>query len=180
MTTPIFGVTGWKNSGKTTLTSRLISELVGRGYRVHAIKHAHHAFDIDREGTDSWRHRTAGATETAIVSGARWALMHELRDDEEPTMREVIARLAPADIVIVEGYKREDHPKIECRRTEARKHEKLAPRDPAIVAIASDHETEADGRPIFGLDDIPGIADFVVAHTGLATRDIADADPTSA
>ena len=166
----VFGITGWKNSGKTTLTTRLISELVGRGYRVHAIKHAHHAFDVDREGTDSFRHRSAGATETAIVSGARWALMHELRDDEEPTMREVIARLSPSDIVIVEGYKRENYPKIECRRTDARKHAPLAPNDPAIVAIASDHDAETGPLPRFDLDDVAGIADFVIDHVGLDSR----------
>lgn len=172
MTVPphkVFGITGWKNSGKTTLTTRLISELVRRGYRVHAVKHAHHAFDVDREGTDSFRHRSAGATETAIVSGARWALMHELRDDQEPTMHEVIARLSPADIVIVEGYKREDHPKIECRRTEARKNEPLAPGDPAIVAVASDHAAETGALPRFDLDDVAGIADFLIDHVGLDT-----------
>jgi molybdopterin-guanine dinucleotide biosynthesis adapter protein len=165
--TALFGVTGWKNSGKTTLTTRLISELAARGYRVNSIKHAHHVFDIDQPGTDSFRHRDAGASEVAIVSGRRWALMHELRDEDEPTMREVIARLGPADIVIVEGYKREDHPKIECRRREGRKGVPLAPDDPNIVAIAADHETDSHGRTVFDLEDVSGIADFIEQHVGL-------------
>lgn len=168
--TPLFGVTGWKNSGKTTLATRLIAELSGRGYRVNSIKHAHHAFDIDREGSDSFRHREAGATEVAIVSGRRWALMHELRDEDEPSMHEVIARLGPADLVIVEGYKRENHPKIECRRRAGGKGIPLAPDDPAIVAIASDHEVDDHGRPVFDIDDIPAIADFVETCLGLARR----------
>ncbi|MEO1199806.1 MAG: molybdopterin-guanine dinucleotide biosynthesis protein B [Pseudomonadota bacterium] len=164
---PLFGVTGWKNSGKTTLTSRLITELVARGYRVHAVKHAHHAFDIDREGTDSYRHRTAGATETAIVSNARWALMHELRDAEEPPLGDIIARLSPADIVIIEGYKREAHPKIECRRTEARAQTPLAPIDPTIRAIACEAPSQEGDLPEFHLDNVSAIADFVERLHGL-------------
>lgn len=170
MTTPVFGITGWKNSGKTTLTERLVAELVGRGFRVSTVKHAHHDFDIDREGADSFRHRAAGASEVAIVSGRRWALMHELRGEQEPTLDQIIARLAPCDLILVEGYKREAHAKIECRRQESRNRQRLAPLDPAIVAIAADHDTEADGRPLFALDDIPAIADFVARHAGLAGR----------
>ncbi len=165
--TPLFGITGWKNSGKTTLATRLIAEMARRGYVVNSIKHAHHAFDIDRQGTDSFRHREAGAREVAIVSGARWALMHELNGAQEPAMREVIARLGPADLVIVEGYKREDHPKIECRRLEGRKDLPLAPDDAGIVAIAADHPTDSHGRPLFDLDDVAGIADFVEDHLAL-------------
>lgn len=166
--TPLFGVTGWKNSGKTTLATRLIAELTARGYSVSSVKHAHHTFDIDREGSDSFRHRGAGAREVAIVSGTRWALMHELDGEREPTMREIVARLAPADVIVVEGYKREDHPKIECRRHDGRKGMPLAPDDPNIVAIAADHPTEGHGRPVFDLDDASAIADFVEAHLGLA------------
>ena len=112
----VFGITGWKNSGKTGLTVRVVEELTRRGWRISTIKHAHHAFDIDHEGTDSFRHRGAGATEVAIVSSNRWALMHELRSEEEPSMESVLARLEPCDLVIIEGYKREGHAKIEARR----------------------------------------------------------------
>ena len=103
MTQRVFGITGWKNSGKTTLTERLVREFVARGRKISTVKHAHHGFDIDREGTDSFRHREAGAGEVAIVSGRRWALMHELADEEEPALGDILARLAPCDIVLVEG-----------------------------------------------------------------------------
>lgn len=171
---PVFGVTGWKNSGKTTLVERLVRELTGRGYRVSTVKHAHHAFDIDHEGTDSYRHREAGATEVALVSGKRWALMHELRDEEEPSFDDVLARLAPCDIVIIEGYKREGHPKIEVRRKEGRKGQALAPDDPAIRAIAADHETDSGGLPLFGLDDVAAVADFILDQCGLDRRHAAE------
>ena len=166
--TPLFGVAGWKNSGKTTLVARIIETLSARGYRVSSIKHAHHGFDIDKEGTDSFRHRHAGASEVAIVSDRRWAMMHELRDEPEPTLQDIAARLSPADIVIVEGFKREPHPKIELRRSGAKSSESLAPGDPTIVAIASDHATEAGGLPVFDIDDVQAIVDFIAAHLGLA------------
>ncbi len=169
--TAIFGVTGWKNSGKTTLVTRLIAEFARRGYRVNSIKHAHHAFDIDVPGTDSFRHREAGATEVAIVSGTRWALMHEVRPenpgDDEPTMDEIIARLSPADLILVEGYKREGHPKIECRLAADAGKPPLADNDPMIVAVASDGETETGALPRFDLDAIAEIADFIVAYHAL-------------
>ena len=167
---PVFGITGWKNSGKTTLTERLVAEMARRGYRVSTVKHAHHAFDIDYAGTDSFRHRAAGATEVAIVSGSRWALMHELRGEDEPRLADVLARMAPADLILIEGYKRESHPKIEVRRLQAAKREPLAPQDPMIVAVAADHEVEGAGLPVFGLDDVPAIADFILRHCGLETR----------
>ncbi|MBT1154952.1 molybdopterin-guanine dinucleotide biosynthesis protein B [Aminobacter anthyllidis] len=166
----VFGITGWKNSGKTTLTERLVTELVGRGWRVSTIKHAHHDFDIDKPGADSFRHRQAGATEVAIVSGRRWALMHELRNENEPTLDEVLARIAPCDLVLVEGYKREHHLKIEARRLEAKDRSPLTSNDPSIVAIASDHAVEGEQVPVFGIDDIKAIADFVEARTGLAAH----------
>jgi molybdopterin-guanine dinucleotide biosynthesis protein B len=166
----VFGITGWKNSGKTTLTERLVTELVGRGWRVSTIKHAHHDFDIDKPGADSFRHREAGATEVAIVSGRRWALMHELRNENEPTLDEVLARIAPCDLVLVEGYKREHHLKIEARRLDAKDRSPLTSDDPSIVAIASDHPVEGEQVPVFGIDDIAAIADFVEARTGLATH----------
>ncbi|CAN7344960.1 molybdopterin-guanine dinucleotide biosynthesis protein B [Aminobacter sp. LjRoot7] len=170
MTHRVFGITGWKNSGKTTLTERLVTELVGRGWRVSTIKHAHHDFDIDKPGADSFRHREAGATEVAIVSGRRWALMHELRNETEPTLDEVLARIAPCDLVLVEGYKREHHLKIEARRLEAKDRSPLTLNDPSIIAIASDHPVEGEQVPVFGIDDITAIADFVEVRTGLAAR----------
>ena len=167
MSSPVFGVTGWKNSGKTTLVTRLVSELTGRGFSVSTIKHAHHAFDIDKEGTDSHRHREAGAREVMIVSGNRWALMHELRGEDEPPMVQAIERVSPCDLILVEGYKRERHPKIEARRRDSTKSGLLAPDDPTIVAVAADHETDAGGLPRFDLDDISAMADFIVSHLQL-------------
>jgi molybdopterin-guanine dinucleotide biosynthesis protein B len=163
----IFGFTGWKNSGKTGLTVRVVEELTGRGWRVSTVKHAHHSFDIDHEGTDSYRHRHAGATEVAIVSGSRWALMHELRDENEPQLSAVIDRLAPCDLIIVEGYKRESHDKLETRRLESKSREPLAEGDATIVAIASDYPITSGALPVFELDDTLSIADFIERHTGL-------------
>ena len=168
MTQRIFGVAGWKNSGKTTLVERLVTELSARGYRVATVKHAHHSFDIDHEGTDSFRHRAAGAREVAIVSGRRWALVHEIDATEaEPSLEEILARLSPSDLVIVEGYKRDHHKKIEVRRRDARDRAPLAPGDPTIVAIAADHPIEGEGLPFFDLDDVGAIANFVVDECGL-------------
>ncbi|HSX72753.1 MAG TPA: molybdopterin-guanine dinucleotide biosynthesis protein B [Shinella sp.] len=169
MTRPkIFGIAGWKNSGKTGLAVRLVSELVARGYRVSTIKHAHHDFDIDKVGADSYRHRQAGAHEVTIVSGTRYAIMHELRGAPEPSFEEILARLAPCDLVLIEGYKREPIPKIEARRLEAANRTPLAPEDPHIAAIAADHPVPDTALPVFDLDDTATIADFVVAVTGLA------------
>ncbi|MGB3387666.1 MAG: molybdopterin-guanine dinucleotide biosynthesis protein B [Pseudaminobacter sp.] len=163
----VFGIVGWKNSGKTTLTERLVSALTARGHRVSTVKHAHHAFDIDQQGTDSFRHRAAGASEVAIVSGSRWALMHELRGDEEPTLDDVLSRLSPCDIVLVEGYKRGNHAKIEARRLEAKDTASLAAGDPHILAVAADHPVTDEVLPVFPLDDIEAIADFIETATGL-------------
>jgi molybdopterin-guanine dinucleotide biosynthesis protein B len=167
MATPVLGIVGWKNSGKTTLAAKLIGELKRRGFRVAAIKHAHHEADVDREGTDSFRLRAAGASEIALVTARRWAIIHELGDDAEPALGETLARLSPADIVIVEGYKREPIPKIEVRRREARQVDAMAPADATIIAVASDHEADGAGRPTFDLDDVAGIADFVIGRLGL-------------
>jgi len=167
MNQPVLGVTGWKNSGKTTLVERLVAELVRRGRRVSTVKHAHHDFDIDVPGTDSFRHRQAGAGEVAIVSSRRWALMHELREEAEPPLASVLARLAPCDLVVVEGYKREPHPKIEARRREARDTTPLSAHDPTIVAVAADHAQPGEALPVFGLDHIAAIAVF--AETFCAT-----------
>ncbi|MER8808061.1 molybdopterin-guanine dinucleotide biosynthesis protein B [Mesorhizobium australicum] len=163
----IFGITGWKNSGKTTLTERLVAELVRRGWKVSTVKHAHHHFDIDKPGADSFRHRQAGATEVAIVSGNRWAMMHELRGEREPPLDAILSRLAPCDIVLVEGYKRESHRKIETRRLEAKDRTPLAVGDPNIVAVAADFAITDQRLPVFDLDDAKSIADFIERTTGL-------------
>ncbi|MCV3208301.1 molybdopterin-guanine dinucleotide biosynthesis protein B [Mesorhizobium sp. YC-39] len=164
----VFGITGWKNSGKTTLTEKLVAELARRGWKVSTVKHAHHDFDIDKPGTDSFRHRHAGATEVAIVSGRRWALMHELRGEDEPTLDDILSRLAPSDIVLVEGYKREMHSKLETRRLEAKDRAPLSASDPHIVAVAADFTVSGESLPVFDLDDTKSIADFVERATGLA------------
>ncbi|WP_275782957.1 molybdopterin-guanine dinucleotide biosynthesis protein B [Pararhizobium gei] len=170
MTAPrIFGIAGWKNSGKTGLAVRLVTELTRRGYRVSTVKHAHHDFDIDKVGADSFRHREAGAHEVAIVSGARYAIMHELRGAAEPSFEDILARLAPCDLVLIEGYKREPIPKIEARRLQAANREPLAPADPHILAIAADHPVDDRGLALFDLDDTAAIADFIEATTGLRT-----------
>ena len=168
MTPKLFGIAGWKNSGKTGLAVRVVEELTRRGYRVSTVKHAHHDFEIDRVGADSYRHRQAGAHEVALVSGTRYAIMHELRGLPEPSFEEIIARLAPCDIVIIEGYKREAIPKIEARRLEAARREPLAPSDPHIIAIAADHPIEGPSIPVFDLDDTHAIVDFILSTTGLA------------
>lgn len=165
---PVFGIAGWKNSGKTTMTERLVAAITARGFRVATVKHAHHAFDIDQEGTDSHRHRTAGAVETALVSGRRWALMHELREEAEPSLAEILARLSPCDLVLVEGYKREALPKLELRRTAAARGEALSPNDPHVVALASDGAVADATLPVYHLDDIDGIADFILSTCGLS------------
>ena len=170
MTSPVFGVTGWKNSGKTTLVTRLVTELTRRGFTISTVKHAHHDFDIDKPATDSFRHREAGASEVMIVSGNRWALMHELRGDEEPPLEAALQRLSACDLVLVEGYKREGHPKIEVRRIAAAKQEALAPQDSTILAIAADHASESGALPLFKLDDVAAIADFIQARLGLIPK----------
>lgn len=168
MTQPkVFGIAGWKNSGKTGLAVRLVAELTARGFRVSTVKHAHHDFDIDKVGADSYRHRQAGAHEVTIVSGTRYAIMHELRGAPEPSFEEILARLAPCDLVLIEGYKREPIPKIEARRLEAANRMPLAPEDPHIAAIAADHPVTDTALPVFDLDDTATIADFVVTVTGL-------------
>jgi molybdopterin-guanine dinucleotide biosynthesis protein MobB len=162
----LYGVTGWKNSGKTVLVERLVAELTRRGLTVATVKHAHHGFDVDQPGKDSHRHRAAGATQVAVASRARWALMTELRGAPEPTLDALLARLDPVDLVLVEGYKRDRHPKIEARRA-ATAQNLIAAGDPTIVAIASDAPLPGLAVPVFDLDDIPAIADFILARTGL-------------
>lgn len=168
MSAPIFGIAGWKNSGKTTLTCALVSEFSRRGYRVSTVKHAHHVFDVDREGADSHCHRRAGAGEVAVVSKRRWALMHELVDEAEPSLEEILARLSPCDLVLIEGYKSSPHPKLEVRRRDARDDVPLAATDPTVLAVAADYAVTDCPLPVLDLDDIGAIADLIAARVGLA------------
>jgi len=161
----IFGLAGWSGSGKTTLLTAIIPEVMARGLAVSTIKHAHHQFDIDQPGKDSWRHREAGAREVVVTSARRWALMHELRDAAEPTLDELVARMSPVDLLLVEGWKRHPHPKIEVHRPSLGK-ELLYPDDPYIVAIASD-EAMAAPIPLLPLSDPAAVAAFIVDHIGL-------------
>jgi molybdopterin-guanine dinucleotide biosynthesis protein B len=156
----LIGLAGWSGAGKTTLLRKLIPLLTQRGLRVSTVKHAHHSFDIDQPGKDSWEHRQAGATEVLVASSARWALMHELRLDAEPTLQELLAHLAPVDLVVVEGFKRDRHPKIEIHRV-ANAKPLLHPDDPTIVAIASDAALPGLAIPLHHLDDIETIAGTV-------------------
>lgn len=158
----VIGLAGWSGAGKTTLLTRLIPELGRRGLSVSTLKHAHHAFDVDKPGKDSFLHREAGAREVLVSSGLRWALMHELRDESEPDLRELLAKLSPVDLVIVEGYKRSAHAKIEVYRQDNGKPP-MHPDDKAIVAVASDTPFPDAGRPVLDLDDVPGIADVAIS-----------------
>jgi molybdopterin-guanine dinucleotide biosynthesis protein B len=161
----VYGVTGWKDSGKTGLMERLVAEMVARGVSVSTVKHAHHATEIDQPGRDSHRHREAGAHEVLVASPLRWALMHELRGADEPPLDALIARLSPVDLVLVEGYKRAPHPKIEAHRVETGK-ELLAPDNPTIRAVASTGRPKGLALPVFDLDDTAGIADFILREVG--------------
>ncbi|NCZ66267.1 MAG: molybdopterin-guanine dinucleotide biosynthesis protein B [Rhodobacteraceae bacterium] len=161
----IFGVTGWKNSGKTGLMERLITEFTARGLTVSSIKHAHHSFDIDHPGRDSYRHRDAGAREVLLASRNRWALMHELRDEDEPSLGDLLKQLSPVDLVLIEGYKRDRHPKIEAHRKETGQP-LIAPEDETIVAVASDTSVTID-RPVLDLNDTASIANFIAQHLKL-------------
>lgn len=163
----VIGVAGFKNAGKTTLVEKLVTELTRRGYRVSTVKHAHHSFDIDHEGRDSFRHRKAGASEVAVVSRHRWAIIHESRDDAEPSLQDILSKLEPCDLVIVEGYKRDTHDKIEVRNL-ALAHPELAGDDPTIVAIAANGPLAHAPVPLFDRDDVSALASFIERHTGLA------------
>lgn len=161
----IYGVTGWKNAGKTGLMERLVAEITGRGFTVSTVKHAHHSFDVDQPGRDSYRHRTAGASEVLLASGQRVALMQELRDAPEPSLDTLLARLSPVDLVLIEGYKREPHPKVEAFRAEPR-NDLIATLDETIRAVASDTPLDLD-RPVFDLNDTKAIADFILTEIDL-------------
>lgn len=161
----LWGIVGWKNTGKTGLTERLVAEFSARGLRVSTIKHAHHAADMDRPGTDSFRHREAGAAQVILSSPARVALLEELREHPEPNLADLVARLKPVDLVLVEGFKRESQPKIETHRV-ASGTAPLAPDDPSIRALASDVALDV-ACPLFDLNDTVAIADFIAQDLAL-------------
>ena len=162
----VFGLAAWSGSGKTTLLAALIPKLVARGLKVSTIKRAHHEFDLDQPGKDSWRHREAGATEVMVASGRRWALQHELRAEAEPDLGELLAHMTPVDLLLVEGFKRYPHPKLEVVRSSLGKP-LIHPEDPWVRAIAVVEPLPATvtvpaGLPIYDANDIAGIADFVI------------------
>src|SRR4051794_7839891 len=157
----VIGIAGWSGAGKTTLLTRVIPCLTARGFSVSTIKHAHHGFDVDQPGKDSHTHRMAGATEVLVSSANRWALMHELRDEDEMTLDALLARLSRVDLVLIEGFKHEAHPKLEVYRAAVGKP-LLAPEDPNVVAIASDAPV-ATRVPVVALDDVGAVANILVA-----------------
>lgn len=161
----VYGVVGWKNAGKTGLMERLVTEICGRSLSVSTIKHAHHSFDVDHPGKDSHRHRQAGATEVLLASRKRFALMHEMKGEAEPPLSELLAKLAPVDLILIEGYKRDTHPKVEAHRAETG-NPLIATGDETVRAVASDVPLDLD-RPVFDLNDTRAIADFILAEVGL-------------
>ncbi|WP_282152503.1 molybdopterin-guanine dinucleotide biosynthesis protein B [Ruegeria atlantica] len=161
----VYGVTGWKNAGKTGLVERLVAEITGRGFSVSTVKHAHHAVDVDQTGTDSFRHREAGASEVLLASGKRIAVMQELRGAPEPPLADLLARLLPVDLVLIEGFKRESHPKVEAFRAEAG-NALMARENSTIRAVASDTPLQVQ-VPVFDLDDTAEVADFILKEVGL-------------
>jgi len=167
----IIGFVGWSGSGKTTLIVRLIPVLLDRGVSVSTIKHAHHDFEIDQPGKDSFEHRAAGAGEVLVSSARRWALIHEHRGAPEPNLEELIAHLSSVDLVIVEGFKRHAHDKIGVHRKGNRPP--LSVPEGHLVAVASDEPLAEVTLPVLALDDAPAIAEFIIAHCGLAARDLA-------
>lgn len=162
----ILGFAGWSGAGKTTLLAKLIPTLAARGIRVSTMKHAHHAFDIDTPGKDSFVHREAGATEVMIASGRRWALRHELRDQAEPEATDLISHMTPVDLLLIEGFKQAPHDKIEIFRA-ANGKPLLSAEDPTYVAILSDGPVPQTKLPVLDLNDVTAVADFVIAHCRL-------------
>ncbi|HEY5380247.1 MAG TPA: molybdopterin-guanine dinucleotide biosynthesis protein B [Pseudolabrys sp.] len=159
----IIGLAGWSGSGKTTLVTKLIPCLKARGTSVSTLKHAHHGFDLDTPGKDSFMHRAAGATEVIISSGKRWAMLHELRDEPEWDMADLVGKMSPVDLVLVEGFKRDAFPKLEIHRVENGKP-LLHPDDPHIVAVASDSALPDAKVPVVDLNNIDAIADLLLKH----------------
>jgi molybdopterin-guanine dinucleotide biosynthesis protein B len=165
----ILGIAGWSGAGKTTLLAKLIPELTRRGIRVSTMKHAHHAFDVDTPGKDSYVHREAGATEVMVSSHKRWALMHELRDNAEPDAAELIRHMTPVDLLLIEGFKNEPHDKLEIYRA-ANGKPLLSAEDPTYVAILSDGPVADAKLAVIDLNDTVAIADFIMAHCQLSAR----------
>src|SRR5690606_22815600 len=165
----VFGLAGWSGSGKTTLIRKLLPELIGRGLTVSTMKHAHHSFDVDRPGKDSYEHRAAGATEVMVASANRWALMHEHRGAPEPSAAELMRHMTPVDLLLIEGFKREPHEKLEVYR-QANGKPPLHPEGPRSGAVASDVPLPGIGLPVLPPDDVPAIADFILTHCGLPVR----------
>lgn len=165
-TAALIGIAGWANSGKTTLIEKLTAHFASKGLRVATIKHSHHKFDIDKPGSDTERHRRAGASETAIVSGTRVAVIEEIETRGEPSLEEVAKRLKPADIIFVEGYKSAPIPKIEVRRREAATERVLASTDAHVIAVAADYDVDGHGKPVLGLDDVEGLAALIESVAG--------------
>ena len=159
----IIGLAGWSGSGKTTLLAKVIPRNVARGLKVSTLKHAHHGFDVDQPGKDSHTHRMAGASEVLVSSANRWALVHELRGQAEPVLGALLTKLSPVDLVLIEGYKAETHPKLEVYRAAVGKP-LLHPDDPAIVAVASDEPLPAARVPVVDLDDVERIVDILIRH----------------
>src|SRR5262250_2100463 len=159
----IIGLAGWSGSGKTTLVTKLIPRLITRGLRVSTLKHAHHGFDLDQPGKDSFFHRVAGATEVIISSAKRWAILHELREEPEWDLRTLVTKMSPVDLVLVEGFKRDAFPKLEIHRA-ANGKSLIHPEDPHIVAIASDTALPQVKVPVIDLNDIEAIADLLLAR----------------
>jgi molybdopterin-guanine dinucleotide biosynthesis protein B len=162
----IFGLAGWSGAGKTSLMVRLLPDLVGRGLMVSTMKHAHHAFDVDTPGKDSYEHRQAGASEVLVTSANRWALMHELRGAPEAQIETLVARMTPVDLLLIEGFKNHAHDKLEIFRREVGKP-LLCVSDPRVVAVASDGPVPEARVKVIDLGDTRAIADFIVAHCGL-------------
>ena len=164
----LFGIVGWKNSGKTTLVSALVREFTTRGLKVSTIKHAHHNFTFDKEGTDSFNHRAAGAHEVALVSSKRWAIIHENQTQtEEPSLENMVSKLGPCDLILVEGYKNSKIQKIEAIRHASQRETPLWQTHEGIVGVAADAPVEGCDKPQFELDDVSAIADFIVQISGI-------------
>jgi molybdopterin-guanine dinucleotide biosynthesis protein B len=172
----VLGIVGWSGSGKTTLITRLIPLLASRGLRVATLKHAHHAFDVDQPGKDSYEHRKAGASEVIVSSSRRWAQMHEVGDGAEATLAELLRRLSPCDIILIEGFKTQAHPKMEVYRR-ASNQSPLHPTDSRIVAIASDAAVPNARVPVVDLNNTEAVADLVCERAEPLTTVLASLDP---
>ena len=162
----VMGIVGWSGSGKTSLLIQVLPILKGRGLRVSTMKHAHHWFDVDTRGKDSFRHREAGASEVLVVTSSRWVLMHESREEPEPSIEALIERMTPVDLLLIEGFKTHSHPKLEIHRQSEGKP-LLSLEDPGIVAVASDRPLPGLAVPVLDLNDPDAIAEFILGHLGL-------------